>query len=332
MAQMLRPPSKLPVEGRFPSLAGATAWLNSPPLDPEGLQGKVVLVDFCTYTCINWLRTLPYVRAWAEKYRDLGLIVIGGHTPEFSFESDLDNVRQVLAAMAVEYPVAVDNGYAIWDAFANHYWPALYFIDATGRIRHHWFGEGDYERSETVIQQLLADAGTGQVDDTLVTVDPQGPEVEADWENLRSPETYLGHGRAQNFASPNGMAPGRPHSYATPDTLPLNHWALSGGLDGQPGKRGPPSSEGWDLVPVPRTRRPPRNGADGWLDAGPVPSVDRQGATARCFRKRRRQRRSRSAHGAADVSARPATWTDRRCLFTIDFLDRGAEAFAFTFG
>jgi len=211
MGQMLRPPSKLPVEGRFPSLVGATAWLNSPALDPEGLQGKVVVVDFCTYTCINWLRTLPYVRAWAEKYRDLGLVVIGAHTPEFSFESDLDNVRQALAAMAVEYPIAVDNGYAIWDTFANHYWPALYFIDATGRIRHHWFGEGDYERSENVIQQLLAAAGDA-IDDSLVAVDPLGPEVEADWEKLRSPEAYLGFESAQHFASPDGLALGRPYA------------------------------------------------------------------------------------------------------------------------
>src|SRR4029450_11019730 len=218
-----------PWRARLPSLARATPWPNSPPLDPEGLRGKVVVVDFCTYTCINWLRTLPYVRAWAGKYRDLGLVVIGAHTPEFSFESDLDNVRQALLAMAVEYPVAVDNGYAIWDAFANHYWPALYFIDATGRIRHHWFGEGDYERSETVIQQLLAAAGAGDaVDDKLVAVDPLGPEVEADWVNLRSPETYLGYGRTQNFASPDEMAPGRPHKYATPDRQPLNHCALAG--------------------------------------------------------------------------------------------------------
>ena len=209
MAQMLRPPSKLPVEGRFPSLAGATAWLNSPPLEPEGLQGKVVVVDFCTYTCINWLRTLPYVRAWADKYRDPGLVVIGAHTPEFSFESDLDNVRQALASMAVAYPIAVDNQYAIWDAFANHYWPALYFIDATGRIRHHWFGEGDYERSENVIQQLLADAGAGDaIDDTLVAVDPLGPEVEADWVDLRSPRRTSATGEHRTSPHPMGWRRG----------------------------------------------------------------------------------------------------------------------------
>ena len=140
----------LPVEGRFPSLAGATGWLNSPPLDPEELRGKVVVVDFCTYTCINWLRTLSYVRAWWERYAEHGLVMIGVHTPEFSFEHDVDNVREALASMRVGYPIALDNDYAVWDAFANRYWPALYFIDAEGRIRHHRFGEGDEERSELV--------------------------------------------------------------------------------------------------------------------------------------------------------------------------------------
>ena len=280
MGQLLRPPSKLRVEGRFPSLTGATAWLNSQPLDPEDLQGNVVVVDFCTYTCINWLRTLPYVRAWAEKYREQGLVVIGAHTPEFSFESDLDNVRQALAAMAVEYPVTVDNGYAIWDAFANHYWPALYFIDATGRIRHHWFGEGDYERSETVIQQLLVEAGAGRGDDTLVAVDPRGPEVEADWGDLRSPETYLGSGPNTEL-----RVTWRDGAWASARVHHSRHTAAESlgalrGLDGQPRERGPPSSEGWDLVPVPCARRPSRDGADGWVDAGRVSGVDRRRATA----------------------------------------------------
>jgi len=332
MAQMLRPPSKLPVEGRFPSLAGATAWLNSPPLDPEGLQGKVVVVDFCTYTCINWLRTLPYVRAWAEKYRDLGLVVIGAHTPEFSFESDLDNVRQALVAMAVDYPVAVDNGYAIWDAFANHYWPAQYFIDATGRIRHHWFGEGDYERSETVIQQLCADAGTGQVDDALVTVDPLGPEVEADWVNLRSPETYLGYGRTHNFASPGGMAPGRPHAYVTPEKLPLNGWALSGS---------------WTANPESVVLHHPKGGISFRFHARDVHLVmgPMDGSTPVAFRVSIDREPLRDASGSDVDDGGAGLLTEPRMyqlvrqrgpiadrLFAIEFLDRGAEAFAFTFG
>lgn len=330
---MLRPPSKLPVEGSFPSLAGATAWLNSPPLDPEGLQGKVVLVDFCTYTCINWLRTLPYIRAWAEKYRDLGLVIIGAHTPEFSFESDLDNVRQALTAMAVEYPVAVDNAYSIWDAFANHYWPALYFIDATGRIRHHWFGEGDYERSERVIRQLLDASGAGDaVDDTLVTVDPLGPEVEADWVNLRSTETYLGYQRARNFASPDGMAPGRPHSYVSPDTLPLDHWALSGD---------------WTANPESVVLHHPKGGISFRFHARDVHLVmgPMDGSTPVAFRVSIDGEPLRDASGSDvdDDGAGLLSWprmyqlvrqrgriADR--LFTIDFLDRGAEAFAFTFG
>src|SRR5207247_9736105 len=152
----------LPIEGEFPSLGGATGWLNSPPLTAEGLRGKVVLVQVWTYSCINWLRTLPYVRAWAEKYGDQGLVVIGVHTPEFAFEKDLDNVRSAAKDMRVAYPVALDNDYAIWRAFNNHYWPALYFIDAKGHIRHHQFGEGEYDRSELIIQKLLAEAGGGE--------------------------------------------------------------------------------------------------------------------------------------------------------------------------
>jgi thiol-disulfide isomerase/thioredoxin len=149
----------LPVESRLPGFEGASGWLNSPPLTPAGLRGSVVLVDFCTYTCINWLRSLPYVRAWSQAYADQGLVVVGVHTPEFSFEHDVDNVRVALGDRNATYPVAIDNDYGIWNAFANHYWPALYFVDAQGRIRHHHFGEGDYERSEMVIRQLLADAG-----------------------------------------------------------------------------------------------------------------------------------------------------------------------------
>jgi len=231
--QLFRPTThpaavQLPVEGSFPSLDGATEWLNSPPLTAAGLRGKVVLVDFWTYTCINWLRTLPYVRAWAEKYKDRGLVIIGVHTPEFDFEHDLDNVRQAVKDMRVDHPVAVDNDYAVWSAFDNHYWPALYFVDAQGQIRHHQFGEGRYEQSEMIIQQLLTEAGSSGIGHDLVSVDARGIEAAADWDSLRSPENYLGYERSENFASSNGVARDTPHVYAVPERLRLNHWALAG--------------------------------------------------------------------------------------------------------
>jgi thiol-disulfide isomerase/thioredoxin len=212
----------------FPSLGGATGWLNSPPLTPGALRGKVVLVDFWTYTCINWRRQLPYVRAWAEKYKGQGLVVIGVHTPEFAFEKDVDNIRWAVKDMNVGYPVAIDSDYGIWRAFDNAYWPALYFIDAQGRIRHTQFGEGDYGRSESVLQKLLAEAGASGVDRALISLDPRGSEATADIANLRSPETYLGHARTENFASEGGIARGKSHVYAAPSRLRLNSWALSG--------------------------------------------------------------------------------------------------------
>jgi thiol-disulfide isomerase/thioredoxin len=212
----------------MPSLGGATAWLNSPPLSAADLRGKVVLVDFWTYTCVNWLRTLPYIRAWAEKYREHGVVVIGVHTPEFPFEHDLENVRRAVQDMRVEYPIAIDNDYAIWDAFNNLYWPALYLVDAQGRIRAHQFGEGAYEQSEMMLQQLLAEAGIGGIAHELVSVDAQGAEVAADWRDLRSPENYLGDARTENFASPGGAALDKHHLYTAPAQLRLNHWALAG--------------------------------------------------------------------------------------------------------
>jgi len=219
---------RLPDEGELPSLEGATGWLNSPPLTAAGLRGKVVLVNFWTYTCVNWLRQLPYVRAWADKYSGQGLVVIGVHTPEFPFERNADNVRRALQDMDIGYPVATDNDYAVWLAFDNHYWPALYFADAQGRIRHHHFGEGEYGQSEMVIQQLLAEAGSGGDDMQLVSVDPRGVEAPADWGTLRSPENYTGYERTENFASPEGTVPGQPHAYTVPARLSLNEWALSG--------------------------------------------------------------------------------------------------------
>ena len=216
------------MKARFPSLNGATQWLNSPPLTPDGLRGKVVLVDFWTYTCINWLRTLPYVHAWADKYKDQGLVVIGVHTPEFSFEHDLDNVRREVSAFGVDYPVAVDNDYGVWSAFNNNYWPALYLIDAEGQIRYHQFGEGSYEESEMMIQQLLTEAGSTDVRQALVEVNPSGAEVAADWDNLRSGENYVGYDRTQNFSSPDGAVLGESHVYAAPTRWSVNDWALSG--------------------------------------------------------------------------------------------------------
>jgi thiol-disulfide isomerase/thioredoxin len=217
----------LPREGTLPSFDGATGWLNSPPLNPEELRGKVVLVDFWTYTCINWLRTLGYVRAWFEKYGDRGLLVIGVHTPEFPFERDVDNVREAVADMKVKYPVALDSEYDVWTAFANQYWPAVYIADTEGRIRHHQFGEGGYEECEKVIQRLLPDGGE-TVGEDLVSVVPDGFEAQADWSNLKSPETYLGYLQAENFASPGGAEPDERRGYAVPDRLRLNEWALAG--------------------------------------------------------------------------------------------------------
>jgi Thioredoxin like C-terminal domain len=220
--------AQLPVEGELPDLDGANAWLNSEPLTPDGLRGKVVLAEFCTFSCVNWLRTLPYVRAWDRKYRDHGLVVLGIHTPEFPFEHALDGIQHALDAMGVEYPIAVDNDYAVWRAFENNYWPALYFADKEGRIRHHRFGEEDYERSEAVIQQLLEEAGFDGFDRDLVSPVPEGVEVAADRETLGSPEAYVGYARAQNLASPGGFSFDQPHDYTAPPELGLNQWALSG--------------------------------------------------------------------------------------------------------
>jgi thiol-disulfide isomerase/thioredoxin len=220
--------ARLPVEGKLPSFDGATGWLNTAPLTATALSGKIILVNFWTYTCVNWLRQLPYLRAWAEKYADHDLTVIGVHTPEFGFEHHPDNVERAVRDMHIDYPVAIDNDYAIWGAFDNHYWPALYFADAQGRIRHHHFGEGEYQQSEMVIQQLLVEAGTTDHAHELVSVEPLGAEVPADWATLRSPENYTGYTRTQNFASPGGIRPGQPHRYTAPARLRLNHWALAG--------------------------------------------------------------------------------------------------------
>jgi len=206
----------------MPSLGRATQWLNSEPLGPAELRDHVVLVDFWTLTCINWLRTEPYVRAWSQAYRDDGLIVIGVHTPEFSFEHEIDRVRHATQERAIDYPVVVDNDYEVWDAFDNHYWPALYFVDAEGIIRDHHFGEGRYEESERVVQRLLG------VERDLVSVEGLGVEAQADWDHLQTPETYLGYERSEHFASPERPAFDQRRAYELPERLRLNHWALAG--------------------------------------------------------------------------------------------------------
>jgi thiol-disulfide isomerase/thioredoxin len=214
-------PPPLVFEGRLPGFHGATDWLNSPPLNDD-LHGRVVLVDFWTYTCINWLRTLPWVRAWAARYAGDGLVVVGVHTPEFPFEHELDNVRRAVEAMRIAYPVAVDSNYDVWRDFGNHYWPAIYVADGDGRIRYHHFGEGEYAETERVVQRLLG------VEEAFVEVEPEGFEVQADWANLMSPETYLGYEQGRNFGSPGGAGFGEPRDYSAPDQLMLNRWALSG--------------------------------------------------------------------------------------------------------
>jgi thiol-disulfide isomerase/thioredoxin len=322
---------RLPVEGQLPSLAGATGWLNSPRLTPEGLRGKVVLVNFWTYTCINWLRQLPYVRAWAQKYGQ-GLVVIGVHTPEFAFERDPGNVRRAVQEMKVAYPVATDNGYAVWSAFDNHYWPALYFADAQGRIRHHHFGEGMYQQSEMVIRQLLAEAGSGGTDGDLVTPEARGIEAAADWDSLRSPENYTGYERTENFASPGGAVPDRPHAYSAPGRLLLNQWALAGD---------------WTMQDQPATL----NAAGGQIscrfqarDLNMVLGPARPGEAVR-FRILLDGQPPGAAHGS-DVAdqgdgvvaeqrlyqliRQPGPVTDR--TFEITFADPGLQAYAFTFG
>ena len=324
--------AQLPIEGEFPSLSGATGWLNSPPLTAEGLRGKVVLVQVWTYSCINWLRTLPYVRAWAEKYRDQGLVVIGVHTPEFGFEHNLDNVRLAAKDMQVAYPIALDNDYAIWRAFNNNYWPALYFIDAKGHIRHHQFGEGQYDRSELIIQQLLAEAGSGGIGHDLVSVDARGTEAAADWGNLKSPENYVGYERTENFASPGGAVVDRRHAYAAPTRLPLNHWALSG--EWTVGKQATVlhkangrityrfHARDLHLVMGPAVRGTPvrfRVLIDG-QPPGPAHGIDVNDQGYGTVTEQR----------LYQLIRQPKPIADRQ--FEIEFLDPGVETFVFTFG
>jgi thiol-disulfide isomerase/thioredoxin len=324
--------ARLPVEGQLASFDGATGWLNSPPLTAAGLRGKVVLVNFWTYTCINWLRQLPYVRAWAGRYSGPGLVVVGVHTPEFGVEHDAGNVSRAVAEMGIDYPVATDNNYAIWRAFDNHYWPALYFADAEGQIRHHHFGEGEYGQSEMVIQRLLAAAGSAGAGHDLVSVDARGVEAPADWDTLRSPENYTGYERTENFASPGGAAPGQPRVYAAPAELRLNHWALSGDWTME-AEAATLNRAGGQIACRFRAR-------DLHLVMGPAAS----GAAIR-FRVLIDGQPPGTAHGADldsegsgtvsyprlyQLIRQPGPVTDR--TFEITFLDPGARAYVFTFG
>jgi thiol-disulfide isomerase/thioredoxin len=325
------PAVQLSVEGGFPSLGGATAWLNSAPLAPAGLRGKVVLVDFWTYSCINWRRSEPYVRAWAEKYKEHGLVVIGVHSPEFAFEHDVGNLRWAAANMRIEYPIAIDNDFKVWNAFENDYWPALYFVDAQGRVRHHQFGEGNYARSEEVIQQLLTEAGVAGIPHNLVSIHPGGFEAPADWSDLESPENYLGYDRATNFASPGGALTDKSHAYAVPAGLELNDWALAG--DWTIGKQSIVLGKAGGQIAYRFHSR------DLHLIAG-APS----GTSVR-FRVLLDGRPPGVAHGL-DVDERgygtvtrprlyqlirqPKPIVDRR--FEIEFLDSGVEAYDVTFG
>jgi len=322
----------LPDEGRLAPFDGATAWLNSEPLTPEGLRGRVVLVDFWTYTCVNWLRTLPYIRAWASKYEDAGLTVVGVHTPEFGFESDIDNVVAQTRNLGVEYPVAVDSGYRVWGAFENRFWPAVYIADADGRVRHHHFGEGEYAQTEMVIQRVLLDTGAQDLDLDLVAVEPRGLEVAADWQTLRSPETYLGYIQSSGFAS-EGRAPlDLPHEYSAASLLPLNSWALSGNWtvarhaagSNAPGARiaFQFAARDLNLVMGPRARGgaiPFRVTLDGQAVAdsnGTDVDADGRGIV-----------RDQNTY---QLIRQPGPITDRR--FEIEFLETGAEVYCFTFG
>jgi thiol-disulfide isomerase/thioredoxin len=313
------------------AIGRATEWLNSPRLTAASLTGKVVVVDFWTYTCINWLRTLPYVRAWAQKYKQ-SLIVVGVHTPEFPFERRVENVRRAVQRMTIEYPVVIDSDYAIWRAFNNQYWPALYFIDARGKIREHHFGEGEYERSEKVIQRLLSETGGSGIGGSIVSVEASGVEAPADWNTLRSPENYLGYERTQHFVSRGGANPDRRRVYAAPNRLALNEWALAGEWTmGQPAAT---------LTSVNGRIVYRFHARDLHLVMGP----QRQGDSVR-FRVSIDGQPPGPARGV-DVDEhgngtvveqrlyqlirQPKPIVDRQ--FQIEFLDAGVEAFAFTFG
>ncbi|MFL5481967.1 MAG: redoxin domain-containing protein [Gemmatimonadaceae bacterium] len=316
-------------EGTLPSLSGATEWINSPPLTPEGLRGKVVLVDFWTYTCVNWTRTLPYVRAWAEKYKDQGLVVIGAHTPEFAFEKDIENIRWAAKAMNVNYPIAVDSDYGIWHAFDNNYWPAAYIADANGTLRFHHYGEGNYDGIERTVQRLLNEAGK-KTDGQLVKVDPRGLEVAADYGTLRSQENYLGYRQAEGFTG--DTREDLPHLYTVPSRLSLNQWALNGN---------------WTIKDRPVVLNEP-NGSIVYRfhgrDVNLIMSPPSKGQSVR-FTVKVDGKPPGASHGDDTDAEGNGSVTHQRCYqlvrlrdrvtdrtFEIQFGDAGVEAYDFTFG
>lgn len=323
---------QLPNEGEFPSLEGATGWLNTAPLTPAGLRGKVVLASFWTFTCVNWRRTQPYLHAWADKYKDMGLVVLGIHTPEFEFEKDIENVRREAKAQGVEYPIVLDSNYAIWRAFDNHYWPALYFIDAQGVIRFHHFGESDYDQSEMMLQQLLMRAGVSGIGDGLAPVEPTGAEVAADWGSVRSPESYVGYAQGENLASPEQVRTDHAQDYTAPARVNLNEWALVGN---------------WTVGRQATALNKP-NGRIVFRfharDVNLVMGPPKQGAVVR-FRVLLDGQAPGAAHGV-DIDAQGNGTADAQRMyqlirqpkpiadrtFEIEFLDAGVETFVFTFG
>ena len=332
LAHRLAGDPALPDEGPLAPFDGATSWLNSEPLTPEGLRGRVVLVDFWTYTCINWLRTLPFVRAWHAKYRDHGLTIVSVHTPEFGFERTVDNIVKQSGRLGVEFPIAVDSDYGVWRAFSNHYWPAVYIADAEGRIRYHHFGEGEYAMQEMVVQELLVQAGAADVDRSLVDVDPQGLEVSADWRTLRSPESYLGYLQSAGFASDSVARYDEAQAYTARARLPLNYWDLSGtwtygrnaSILAEPGGRLAFQFEARDvnLVMGPATAGasiPFRVYLDGELAKDAHGSdVDAEGGGVLTDQK------------TYQLIRQSGRIEERR--FEIEFLEGGAEAYCFTFG
>ncbi|MGH8112954.1 MAG: cytochrome c biogenesis protein DipZ [Rhodanobacteraceae bacterium] len=331
LANALRAADGLPVEGAFPSLAGATGWLNSAPLTAQSLRGKVVLVDFWTYSCINCIRSLPYVEAWYAKYKDHGLVVIGVHSPEFAFEKIPANVAAAVKRLHVGYPVALDSDYAIWQGFNNQYWPADYFIDAKGRIRHHYYGEGDYKQSEDVIRTLLTEAGYGNLPGGYVDPDAKGAEAASSGDYARSPETYVGYARADDFAG-GELIQDDARDYRAPATLAVDHWALEGRWTVHPQDATLDQAEGSITYRF--------QGRDLHLVLGP--SSD--GKPVR-FRIALDGKAPGADHGADTDAAGNGTVVAQRLYqlvrqahgtgartFTITFLDPGVHAYAFTFG
>ncbi|SFI75907.1 Thiol-disulfide isomerase or thioredoxin [Paraburkholderia megapolitana] len=330
-----RSAAALPVEGVLPTLGGAVAWLNSPPLTAQNLRGKVVLVDFWTYSCINSLRSLPYLKAWAQKYKAQGLVVIGVQAPEFTFEHNVSNVKKATHDLGITYPVAIDNNDAIWRALGNEYWPALYVVDAQGRIRYHYFGEGDYVQSEKVIQQLLIDAGhadAAKIAPGLADIPAQGVQMAADIADIQSPETYIGYARADNFVSRGGETQDQPRTYVAPSQLALNDWGLAGTWKVGAEHAVLAAASGRIIFRF--------HARDLHLVLGP----GNDGKPVR-FRVSIDDAAPGEAHGV-DVSADGSgTVTEQRLYqlvrqtghiqdhtFSIEFLDPGVEAYVFTFG